>query len=108
MVSLAALLLVISWGFIQAGGNSIQDKRILESVELPAALMCSSFEEMSTSAGPNLPERFRPAEVNKEDLELRPNEGKVYFRGIPFSGTSVSYYPNGQLAETVDYHPTLN
>ena len=41
--------------------------------------------------------------VERSSLELNPNEGLVYYQNEPFTGTSVSYYHNGNLAEFIDY-----
>ncbi|GJM34178.1 MAG: hypothetical protein DHS20C18_31790 [Saprospiraceae bacterium] len=36
-------------------------------------------------------------------LELKPQEGLVYYQGRPFTGISVAYYPDGEKAETIEY-----
>ena len=41
--------------------------------------------------------------VNKNEVELHPNEGLVYYKDKPFSGTSVAYYDSLTLAESIDY-----
>lgn len=42
-------------------------------------------------------------EVNERELSLHPNEGKVYYRDKPFTGFSLSFYDNGQLAQKAAY-----
>lgn len=41
--------------------------------------------------------------VKKEALALHPEEGLVYFDDKPFTGTSVSHYPNGVPASSCEY-----
>ncbi|MFK7932543.1 MAG: toxin-antitoxin system YwqK family antitoxin [Saprospiraceae bacterium] len=41
--------------------------------------------------------------ITADSLALRPNLGLVFYQNLPFTGTSVAHYPNGQVAETVDY-----
>lgn len=42
-------------------------------------------------------------EINQDSLELRPNEGLYYFEGVPFSGRSISLYPDRSKASSVEY-----
>ncbi len=46
-----------------------------------------------------------PLQINilKEELQLHPNEGLVYYQGKPFTGTSVSFYADEKIAEKIDY-----
>lgn len=41
--------------------------------------------------------------IVKDSLKLSPNEGLVYFDGQIFSGLAKSFYPNGSVAETIQY-----
>lgn len=41
--------------------------------------------------------------VSADSLHLDPAEGLVYFNGKPFTGTSQSFYPNGQMASSIEY-----
>lgn len=42
-------------------------------------------------------------EINKDLLALNPVQGLVYFQNKPFTGTSISFYPNGIKATSIDY-----
>ena len=42
-------------------------------------------------------------EVLKDTLVLHANEGLIYYMKQPFSGYSVTYYPDGALAEKIAY-----
>lgn len=41
--------------------------------------------------------------IHADSLELRPNEGLVYYQNQPFSGTSITYYPSGTKASSIAY-----
>ncbi len=41
--------------------------------------------------------------VTADSLLLNPNKGLIYYQGKPFTGTSVSYFKNGQQAKRIDY-----
>lgn len=41
--------------------------------------------------------------VSKGETELKQNEGLVYYSNQPFSGTTVSYYSDSVISETIDY-----
>ena len=41
--------------------------------------------------------------VAKSEVELRPNEGLVYYRDQPFTGRVISKYTNDVTAEAIDY-----
>lgn len=42
-------------------------------------------------------------EIDKAILELRPNEGLMYYNNEPFTGFSVISYSNGLTAEKIEY-----
>ncbi|MEM9833205.1 MAG: toxin-antitoxin system YwqK family antitoxin [Bacteroidota bacterium] len=41
--------------------------------------------------------------VQANTLVLNPQEGLVYYQGLPFTGTSVSYFTNQEKATSIDY-----
>ena len=41
--------------------------------------------------------------VQAENLRMVRNEGRVYYQGKPFTGTSVAYYHNGSQASEMEY-----
>jgi len=49
------------------------------------------------------PEPVSGPEIRASALQLRAGEGLVYHGETPFSGSSVSHYPNDQLAERIHY-----
>lgn len=42
--------------------------------------------------------------INKDLLELHPNEGKWYYKEKPFGGFAQVFHPNGELAESIGYY----
>lgn len=42
-------------------------------------------------------------EILKSELELKPNLGLMYYKGEPFTGTSVLYYSESIKAESISY-----
>lgn len=49
------------------------------------------------------PKRSSNIAVLQSELELKPLEGKFFYKGIPFTGTSESYYNDGQKATETEY-----
>ncbi|MEO9893895.1 hypothetical protein [Aurantibacter sp.] len=43
-------------------------------------------------------------EVDKKELELNPIEAKWYYKGHPFNGYSIKYYPNGTVEERLGFY----
>ncbi len=41
--------------------------------------------------------------IHANSLQLKANEGLVYYQDTPFTGAAVSYYENGQEASRIDY-----
>ena len=50
-----------------------------------------------------LPHIESALEVLKSEVELRPNEGLVYYKNQPFTGRVMEYYSNGMLAEEIQF-----
>ncbi|GAA3520768.1 hypothetical protein GCM10022393_38800 [Aquimarina addita] len=42
--------------------------------------------------------------VKKDQLVLNQNEGKWYYRTIPFNGFAITYHANGKLKEKIGYY----
>jgi len=66
-----------------------------------ALMACRGKDRVSVFPPAAIP--VRSMTVNADSLQLRPVEGLVCHKGKPFSGVSVTYYSNGQLASQIDY-----
>lgn len=69
---------------------------------LLGALLIGAKNEKSAIEIP-VKSEFNMGEVSSERLVLNPNEGIVYFDNLPFTGTSIATYTNGNPSETIEY-----
>ncbi|NAS11664.1 toxin-antitoxin system YwqK family antitoxin [Poritiphilus flavus] len=79
----------------------------VESIKIPLlgiAVLVSAcaHNKQRSEVAPNVVE-IPEIEVKKEDLELRPMEGKWYRNNEPFNGYAMRCYPDGSPAERTTY-----
>lgn len=60
-------------------------------------------EKAATAPTEETPPTIDPKEVLKEELVLKPLEGRWYYNNEPFNGYSVRFHPNGALGERLGY-----
>ncbi|MEO9967418.1 MAG: toxin-antitoxin system YwqK family antitoxin [Reichenbachiella sp.] len=82
----------------------MQSTRILSGllVALVTAVLCS-WVFLPDQRIESLIENKTSIKVEKKELSLHANEGRVYFNNLPFDGWSVQYHLNGQLAEQIQF-----
>ncbi len=72
------------------------------------SLLCLSCQESSDAPAQSAlaDERINIPQIERlaTDVELRPNEGLIYYDDAPFSGYVLKWHPNNQLAERISYY----
>ena len=77
--------------------------KIVLAIVLVSAFSCKEKVQHSVPYAQTINRITKNIEIDKSDLNKKPNLGLMYYNNQPFTGTSVLYYTDTIKAETIEY-----